>query len=157
MEILLDTVEELELNAKLSRLIRDPKVQEMKHYIQHGNVTTYEHAKSVTRMCFYLNRRFHLHADEDALIRGAMLHDFYLYDWHDGKLIRKIHGFQHPRIARENAVQYFDITIREQKMIQSHMWPLTIARIPTNREAWILCFADKYVSTHETLFCRDDG
>ena len=51
--------------------------QRMHQYIQHGTVTTYDHCMSVARASFWLNRRLHLGADEQSLVRGAFLHDFY--------------------------------------------------------------------------------
>ena len=59
---------------------RNKKVKEMKNYIQHGAVSTYDHVESVALLSYLLNRRFHLGARDRVLIAGAILHDFYLYD-----------------------------------------------------------------------------
>lgn len=61
---------------------RDQYVTIMKHFIQHGVITTYDHSLSVAAIAFWFNRRWRLGADEERLIRCAILHDFFLYDWH---------------------------------------------------------------------------
>ena len=71
-----------EIVKHLSALMQEGPIEENKNYIQHGDVTTYQHCKNVVRVSFWLNRRLHLHADETSLAVGAFLHDFYLYDWH---------------------------------------------------------------------------
>lgn len=43
------------------------------------------------------------------LIRGALLHDYFLYDWHDGEKERRILGFTHPMTALRNADRDFDL------------------------------------------------
>lgn len=80
-----------------------------------------------------------------------MLHDMYLYDWHDGDPSRKTHGFDHPEIACNNAVENFDISEKEQDIIRSHMWPLNITKIPKSKEALIINIADKYCALVETI------
>lgn len=70
-------------DSVLDELCMNPYVKQMNSYIQHGKVTTYEHCIRVAGMSGHLNRLFRLHCKEDVLIRGAMLHDFYLYDWHN--------------------------------------------------------------------------
>ncbi|MEY8332286.1 HD family phosphohydrolase [Lachnospiraceae bacterium 47-T17] len=142
------------LDALLRELRRHPKVQEMKRYIQHGAISTYDHVERVTQMCFALNRRWKLGADEERLVRGAFLHDFYLYDWHVNDKSHRLHGYHHPDKSCANAVKYFQIGPAEQSMIRTHMWPLTISRLPCSKEAWILCLVDKYVSTAETVTMR---
>ncbi len=150
------TKEEEEIFYELLKdYLYNKQVMEMKSYIQHGTVTTYDHCMQVARLSFMLNRRLHLHADEQTLTIGAMLHDFYLYDWHvDGDGSHRLHGFSHPRVARKNAVRHFQINEDIQKVIRTHMWPLTITQMPTSREALVVCFADKLCSLHETLFLR---
>ena len=152
----LEKHDELRLSHLLAPLRKDEKVKEMKKYIQHGKITTYDHVESVARVSFFINRRFNLGSDEKALVRGAFLHDFFLYDWHDKDATRDkgLHGFTHANTALKNAKKRFDLNKREENIIDCHMWPLNITKLPRCREAWIVCFADKYVSAKETLFCR---
>jgi len=128
------------------------RMQEMKNYIQHGRITTYHHCYSVAEMSYRLKEVFHISVNEEEMIRGAMLHDYFLYDWHhyDGPL----HGFYHPVAALANANRDYRLSRREQNIIESHMWPLTITKLPRSREAWIVSVADKIVSAKETLFQR---
>ena len=142
------------MNREIQRLEQNPMVQEMKKYIQHGTVTTFEHCERVARFSCEINKKLRLGANVSALTRGAMLHDFYLYDWHLRTDKPWLHGFQHPVIAAQNAEQYIGINEIERKIILSHMWPYTPTRIPGCREAWIVCIADKLCSLEETLFMR---
>lgn len=131
--------------------ITNEDVQRMQEYIQHGKTTTYEHCVRVAKKSLIINRKYKLGADEDELIAAAMLHDFYLYDWHEKSDDHKWHGYHHASKALENAKAYFGIGPRVSSAIYSHMWPLNLTRIPKNRVAWILCLADKLVSTEETV------
>ncbi len=146
--------EERDLCRILDPLREHVKVQEMKKYIQHGNITTYDHCESVARGAFKINRFFHMHADENAMVRAAFLHDFYLYDWHIPEEGRKLHGYHHADIACDNAVKFFNISKKEQEIIKCHMWPLNLTRLPRCRESMIVTLADKIISLRETLFCR---
>ncbi len=127
--------------------------RQMKEYTQHGSVTTYSHVCSVAAMSCVLARPFGKRVDRDLLIRGALLHDFYLYDWHENKLMQ-LHGFHHPGIARQKAVEYYGIDEKTQNLIHSHMWPMTLTILPRSPEAFLVSLADKLVSLNETLFCR---
>ncbi len=144
-----------EVNNIISNITKNDKVIEMKKYIQHGNITTYEHCINVTMLSYKIYKKLKLHSNLEALIYGAMLHDFYLYDWHQkGDGSHRLHGFRHAKRAANNAKEIFDIDKKTYRVIYTHMWPLNLFRIPTSRVGWIVCFADKIVSTKETFSRR---
>lgn len=143
-------MQEDELEEILEPIQRNQQVQMMKQYIQHGKTSTFKHCRNVAETCDQLNERFRLGADRRTLIISAMLHDFYLYDWHcadDGS--HRCHGFHHARTARNNAIREFAVSGKIQSAIDSHMWPLNPLRIPKSREAWILWIADKIETFRE--------
>lgn len=137
----------------IDQLAEDERIQRMNRFIQHGSVTTLEHVRSVAEMSCIISRKMHLHVRESEMITGAMLHDYYLYDWHHDHG-GHFHGFTHPQTALERAEEDFSLTDVERDIIRNHMWPLTLLHIPRSRESWIVCLADKICSVHETIFRR---
>jgi uncharacterized protein len=136
----------------INPIISNQYVQKMKTFTQHGGTSTYNHCKNISLICFKLNRKFNLKCNEKDLVIGAMLHDFYLYDWHIDKTpSRGLHGFVHPLIAEENANKHFNINNKIKNIIISHMWPLTLTRLPMSREAWLVSCIDKFCSTTEVI------
>lgn len=144
-----------EMHTVLSDIESSGIVQKMKNYTQHGSVSTYDHCKNVAKLSYNINKVFSMNADLNVLLTGAMLHDFYLYDWHneDGGE-HNLHGFKHAKAARDNARKYFDVDDETSHVIYCHMWPLNPERVPKTKEAWIVCVADKCISVYETLFKR---
>ena len=84
-----------------------------------------------------------------SLVRGALLHDYFLYDWHIADNSHKWHGFKHANTALLNACRDFELNEIEKNMIKTHMFPLNIA-LPKYRESVILCIADKMCAAKET-------
>ena len=145
-----------DLYGTLAGIQADDHVREMKKYIQHGGVSTFEHCENVAKLSYKINKKLRLRSDLYTLLTGAMLHDFYLYDWHDsGDGTHKLHGFTHAKRAYLNAKKYLDIDEKIGHVIYCHMWPLNPARIPLSKEAWIVCIADKCISLYETFFRRN--
>ncbi len=134
--------------------IKHEKVREMKNYIQHGSITTYKHVINVVKLVYILDKKYKLGADRKKLLVGALLHDFYLYDWHTEGLKHGLHGYTHPHTAAVMAKEVFDVDADIESMIETHMWPLTLFHMPKSKEAWILCIADKLSSMAETLWMR---
>ena len=132
---------ELEAAGRLSLL---------KEYRQHGSTTVYDHVLSVASTALRLARRMRLRIDEDSLIRGALLHDYFLYDWHVRDPERPLHGFYHPKAALKNASEDFRLNQRERNIIRRHMFPLTPVP-PATKEGLLVCLADKLCALRETF------
>ena len=115
-------------------------------------MTVNDHSMNVARYSLALSERLHISCNREELIRGALLHDYFLYDWHDKDHVspHKLHGFYHPGIALKNASREYRLTPREKDIIKKHMWPLTVVP-PMCREAWIVTTADKWCSLMETF------
>ena len=131
-----------------------PRVRLMAGYVQHGQTSTLEHVAAVAYLSLALVRRLGLRCDESALVRGALLHDYYLYDWHDHDAAPDAwHGFTHPRHALRNAERDFpDLTDLERDIISHHMFPL-VPSPPRHVEALVVSLVDKACSTVE-VFAR---
>ena len=123
----------------------------MKQFIAHSDITVYEHCIKVAVKCLEIKEKYRIACDTEVLIRCALLHDYYLYDWHVYEKGRKLHGTHHQLIAAENAVRDYKISEKEARIIRSHMFPLPPQYVPFCKEAWILTVADKIVATDETL------
>ena len=141
-----------EIVKHLSALMQEGPIEENKNYIQHGDVTVFDHCIAVAEYSCRMAEFLHLSVNRKAMIRGALLHDYFLYDWHfkDLKNPHKLHGFYHPSRALHNAQKEYTLTKRQEDIIKKHMWPLTVVP-PMCREAWIVTAADKYCSFMETV------
>ncbi len=117
---------------------------------QHGNTKCLCHTLAVVYCALDMAKRMHIDINKRELIRGGILHDYFLYDWHDGKRERRIHGFTHPSIALKNAEQDFELSKRERDIIKKHMFPLTVIP-PVTKESWLICIADKICALRETF------
>lgn len=129
-------------------ILHSDAMQMSQSYRQHGTVSVYEHSADTAKLCLRLARATRLRIDVEAMTRGALLHDYFLYDWHEKDVSHAWHGFTHAKTAAKNAERDFSIGEIERDMIEHHMFPLNI-RPPKFREAWILCCADKMCSVYE--------
>jgi uncharacterized protein len=144
-----------DLFTRGKEIILSPEAQDMKNYIQHGETTVFEHCLSVAKfsllMAHFLERTLKIDIDKDSLVRGALLHDYFLYDWHDKTIPgHKIHGFTHPRTAMLNADRDFGLNKIEKDIISKHMFPLTFMP-PRYRESILVTLADKWCALCETF------
>jgi uncharacterized protein len=135
--------------SDIAEILENCDMQKSKGFIQHGKVSVFSHSVAVAEYCCRFAKKMRLKVDYKSMVRGALLHDFFLYDWHDDW--DKLHGFKHPRIALENADKQFKLNKKERDIIRKHMWPMTLINIPTCKEAWLVCIIDKYCSLMETF------
>ena len=155
-----------EVDRAARQLARAGRLDLTREFIQHGDVTVYAHVTSVARASLSFAERLDrvgISVDRASLLRGALLHDYFLYDWHDPDPSHRLHGFRHPLFALARAEEDFELTPRERNIIARHMFPL-VPVPPTCREAWIVCLADKWCALCETVAGRlprkggaDDG
>lgn len=141
-----------QLQEAAEDIIKSKNFQSTKGHIQHGNMTVNKHCMNVAKYSLVISEKLHIRCKKKELIRGALLHDYFLYDWHEPEYIKpyRLHGFYHPGRALKNATKEYDLTPREKDIIKKHMWPLTIVP-PMCREAWIVTMADKWCSLLETF------
>lgn len=131
-------------------ILDSKSIQIQKQCLQHGKRTVFEHSLAVALMCLTINEFLHLKLNERRLIRGALLHDYFLYDWHVKDKSHRLHGFRHPYFALENARKEYELDPVLEDMIVKHMFPL-IPIPPKYRESWVLCIADKICAAKETI------
>ena len=131
-------------------ILDSKSIQIQKQCLQHGKRTVFEHSLAVALMCLTINEFLHLKLNERRLIRGALLHDYFLYDWHVKDKSHRLHGFRHPYFALENARKEYELDPVLEDMIVKHMFPL-IPIPPKYRESWVLCIADKICASKETI------
>ncbi len=130
-------------------ILNDEKYLELKKYVAHGDYSVYDHCLRVAIFAYAYAKSKNLDIDYRSLIRGSLLHDFYLYDWHHAHEGHSLHGLRHPYFALKNAKERFSLNDKEINMIVSHMFPLTFWTIPLSKEAWILTYSDKICANKE--------
>ena len=118
-----------EIERYAGAILNDPRFQKLRSFEHHGPANTvYDHSLAVTRAAYRIACALHLSEEETAsVVRAALLHDFFGYDWHSD---------------------------RECDAIARHMFPL--APIPRSRIAWIVTLADKAVASREVTLAAGD-
>ena len=137
----------------VGELCENGKVLSMDNLKQHGNTTCLMHSLAVAYYSLLFVDKYNIKCDKRSLVRGAVLHDYFLYDWHEKDDSHRLHGFTHPRTALRNACADWTLTDREQNIILRHMFPLTPVP-PACREGWLVCLADKLCAVQEMVTTR---
>ena len=142
---------EIDFYNLIIKIISTPEYQTMKNHRHHIKTNTYSHSIKVAYLCYKFHKKFNMKINLTSLIRGALLHDYYLYDWHIKTKDTKWHGFKHPKRAYNNAIRdYANINKIEKDIILHHMFPLTIIP-PKTKEGWIVCIMDKIAAISDYL------
>ena len=123
------------LKETLKELNRQGRLQEEKLAKQHGSTSVYQHSINVAYLSLWLAGRLPLRTDRRALVRGALLHDYFLYDWHKKDDGHRWHGFRHGKTAARNAKRDYRLTVLP----------------PKSKEGWMVCLADKWCAAEETV------
>lgn len=117
----------------------------------HINSSVYHHSIKVAYLCYRHWKRFRTNIPLKELIRGALLHDFYLYDWNYKNSSPLRHIFTHPRRALQNARRYYpELSPCEEDIILHHMFPV-IPVPPKTHAGWLVCIYDKVAAISDYL------
>ena len=139
-----------EYYSYVSDILENEKVQSMKNFIQHGDTTVFQHCVNVSYYNYKLCKLLGLDAKSAA--RAGLLHDFFLYDWHDyvREPGQQMHGWTHPHTALNNAKKYFKLNEIEEDVIVKHMFPLT-TKLPKYKETVCITLTDKFCGALEVV------
>lgn len=135
----------------LREVCLNTRIIESRQYMQHGNTSVLEHSIIVAYISYRLAVKLKLPVKHRELIRGALLHDYFLYDWHVMDKSHRLHGFHHPFTALRNAEKDLTLTRIEKDIIKKHMFPLTLIP-PRHIESLVVCLADKFCAACETFY-----
>ncbi len=129
-------------------IIEHEEYQKMR-IIPHHHGSVFDHSLAVAYLAYRIASRCNL--DVESTIRGALLHDFYLYKFKKREnrniLIEGLrHSRNHPKIAKKNALKYFELNVKEIDIIVNHMFPIGLPRC---YEAWVTTLADKSLALIE--------
>jgi len=137
-------------NDFASPILQSEKMEKTKKNIQHGTISCYSHSVAVAYYSLKFVNRLGIGCNLKCLVRGALLHDYFLYDWHEKHEPQGLHGFTHPRTALANASLDFELDSIEKNIIYRHMFPLTPVP-PRYKESLIVCMVDKFCSFAEVF------
>ncbi len=127
-------------------ILSHPQVRKLKEYPHHRDKNRLEHVIEVAYWSYLLGHKLSL--DTHAIVRAALLHDLFFYDWlREGP---RLHGLRHPKISLANAKKHFDLSPREEDIIKKHMWPLTPIP-PRYMESLVVAVVDSVCSLKDYL------
>ena len=124
------------------------QMKDLDNYIQHLNTSRLQHSINVAYYTYLLCKKFNL--DYTSATRGALLHDFYFYDWRIDKPEKGSHVSIHPKLALKTAQSLIELNDIEKDSILNHMWPMT-HKMPKYKESMIVSLIDKYCTVLEVF------
>jgi len=134
----------MDFNQIANDIINHEKYQKLAYEDHHG-LSRYEHSIRVAKTTYKITKALGL--DYKSATRAALLHDFYTND--DLSKKNKFEKLRtHPKMALENARNYFEINDLEANAIKTHMFPLTF-NLPSSKESVIVNMADNIVAAYE--------
>ena len=125
-------------------IIKKEKYLSLKTEYHHG-LTRYMHSLRVAKYTYIITKILKLNYIEAT--RAALLHDYfneleYLDKvWLDKPRI-------HPFLSLNNASKEYNLTMMEQNIIMTHMFPIGGIK-PLYLESWVVTIVDKSVATYE--------
>lgn len=120
-----------EIQQYAGDILAHPRFQQLRTFCHHGlDNSVYDHSVAVAEAACQIARLMRLSESETtSVVRAALLHDFFGYDWHGERFrrylshfsgvhrIAHMHGFIHGHIAADRAKHTFGLSERECEAI----------------------------------------
>lgn len=136
-----------EFNSLVKDIVDNENFNKLNKELHHG-ISRFDHSMRVAKWTYNLSKAIKLKSIGETT-RAALLHDFYTNeDFNNSNSIKKLG--EHPNIALENSLKYYELNDVQQDIIKSHMFPCT-KQIPKYKESWLVSGVDKVVGTYEML------
>lgn len=127
-------------------IFRSPHFREINKYPHHNEYTRLDHCLHVSYSVFlWLKKHEPGYKYLREACRGALLHDFFLYEWHTENPfpVPCMHAWKHPERAYNDACRYFKLNPVEKDIIMKHMFPVSLD-LPLTKASWAVVMYDKY-------------
>ena len=128
------------LAETIRELKQEGRLDEEKLAMQHGTTSIYRHSLNVAYTSLWMMERWQIRLEPKSLVRGALLHDYFLYDWHQKDPSHRLHGFRHPKTALGNAQRDYHLNWKEKNNHRTSYVSADTGAASV-REAWIVCLA----------------
>jgi len=135
-----------EFNNIYNEIKKVDKYKKLEDNIHHG-ITRIEHVERVAKFSYKVALLLKL--DYKSVIKGALLHDFFIKEDIDRGNYNKFLK-EHPSIALKNSKNHFKINSVEEDIIINHMYPLC-GKKPETKEGLLVNIIDKIVSVYESI------
>ena len=63
-------------------IMRSDNFKSTRNYVQHGTIPVRRHCLDVAQHSLAINRKLRIHCQEKDLVRGALLHDYFIRELH---------------------------------------------------------------------------
>ena len=133
----------------VSDIIDNNEFNKTKNIIHHG-LNRFDHCMRVSYYSYKVTKALKL--DYKEVARAGLLHDFFYSDNSDIEPTKRLDVLiNHPKYALINAKKYFDLSLKEENIIASHMFPVSLT-VPRYIESWIVDLVDNVVAICEVFY-----
>ena len=115
--------------------------------IRHHGMNRFDHSLRVSYYSYKITKALGL--DYISSARAGLLHDYFFENNQTSGLGKRGKTLvEHPEYALENAKSKYELNDKEENIIVSHMFPISL-HLPKYLESWIVNFVDNGVATWE--------
>ncbi len=136
------------IDSKYNNIVED--ILNNQHFkeldkLSHHGTSRLDHSKRVSFCSYKICKKLNL--DYISAARAGLLHDFFTDTYTNSSKYTLIKN--HPSKAIANSEKYFNLSVKEKNIIESHMFPLNINKKPLYPESFIVSFIDKISYIYE--------